>query len=143
MASLYWLVKQEPESYAWEAFVNDGSTVWTGVRNYQARNYLRSMKKGDLVFYYHSVKAREIVGLARVTKEHYPDPSAEEGDWSVVELEPVKPLKVRVSLAQIKAEPELKEMVLVRNSRLSVMPIKPEEFRHILSMAKTLMPRLG
>ena len=90
MPKNYWLVKQEPESYAWDAFVKDGGTAWTGIRNFQARNHLRSMKEGDLVFYYHSGDAREIVGVAKVTKAAYPDPTAEEGDWSAVDLAPVK-----------------------------------------------------
>jgi len=137
MGKQYWLVKQEPEAYAWDKFVKDGSTAWTGVRNYQARNNLRAMRKGDFVLYYHSVKDREIVGIAKVIKEYYPDPTAKEGDWSAVELQPVKPLKSKVTLDKIKAETALREMALVRNSRLSVMPVKPEEYNRILEMAET------
>src|SRR3954468_5207273 len=104
----YWLVKQEPESYSWSDFVEDGKTVWSGVRNFAARNNLRAMKKGDAVFYYHSVTGKEIVGVARVAKEAYPDPTATEGDWSCVDLVPVKALKKTVSLEAIKADRVLK-----------------------------------
>ena len=90
MARSYWLVKQEPEAYSWDDFVKEGETYWDGVRNYQARNNLRAMKKGDMVFFYHSVSGKEVVGVARVTKEHYPDPTAKEGDWSVVDLAPAR-----------------------------------------------------
>src|ERR1700761_9081208 len=100
----YWLVKQEPDSYSWSNFVKDGKTAWTGVRNFAARLNLRAMKKGDLVFYYHSVTGKEIVGLARVVKEAYPDPTAEEGDWSSVDLAPERGLKKPVSLEVLKAD---------------------------------------
>src|SRR5216684_6154373 len=103
-----WIVKQEPEAYSWDTFVKDGGTSWTGVRNFQARNNLRAMKKGDLVFYYHSVSEKQIVGLARVAREAYPDPSAKEGDWSCVDLVPVKPLKKLVTLESIKSDEILK-----------------------------------
>src|SRR5437762_1344248 len=99
----YWLVKQEPEAYSWQDFLKDGKTAWTGVRNFQARNNLRAMKRGDLVFFYHSVSDKQVVGIARVEKEAYPDSTAEEGDWSCVDLVPVKTLKKTVSLEQIKA----------------------------------------
>src|SRR4051812_39803544 len=102
MAKHFWLVKQEPEAYSWETFLKEGRTVWTGVRNFQARNNLRAMKKGDFVCFYHSVTDKQIVGIAKVDKEHYPDPSAEDGDWCVVEIVPLKTLKVPVSLDMIK-----------------------------------------
>src|ERR1051326_5640456 len=106
----YWLVKQEPEAYSWSAFAKDGRTVWTGVRNFAARNNLRSMKQGDLVLYYHSVSDKQVVGLARVAKEAYPDSTAEEGDWSCVDLVPLKPLKTPVSLETIKSDKSLADM---------------------------------
>src|SRR5438034_5028575 len=119
MAKHFWMVKQEPEAYSWSTFVQEGKTAWTGVRNFQARNNLRAMKKGDLVLFYHSVSEKSVVGLARVEKEQYPDPTAKEGDWSAVNLVPVKALKEPVSLEQIKADAILKHMPLVRQSRLS------------------------
>ena len=139
MARSYWLVKQEPESYSWDDFVKEGETYWDGVRNYQARNNLRAMKKGDLVFFYHSVSDKEIVGVAKVTREHYPDPTAKEGDWSVVDLAAVKPMKKPVTLAQIKAEKSLENIALIKQSRLSVMPITEPEFRRILELGETKM----
>ena len=137
MPTQYWLVKQEPESYSWDDFVNEGATVWTGIRNYQARNNLRAMKKGDWVLFYHSVKDKQIVGVARVAREHYPDPTAEEGDWSVVELKPVKALKAPVHLDQIKSDPALRDVALVKHSRLSVMPLAPAHFERLLSLGGT------
>ncbi len=134
MAKNYWLVKQEPEAYAWAMFVKDGQAAWTGVRNYQARNNLREMKKGDLVFYYHSVSDKKIVGLAKVDREAYPDPTADDGDWSAVKLVPVRPLKTPVTLDTIKADQVLKEMALVRNSRLSVTPVTSEQFERVLKL---------
>src|SRR5580658_2199538 len=119
----HWLVKSEPESYSWSAFVKDGKTAWTGVRNFQARNNLRAMKKGDRVFFYHSVTGKDAVGLARVDKEAYPDPTAKEGDWSCVDLVPLKPLARPVSLETMKTDIILGEMLLIRNSRLSVTPV--------------------
>src|ERR1700677_1687901 len=119
MAKNYWLVKSEPESYSWAAFVKDGGTAWTGVRNFQERNNLRAMKKGDPVFFYHSVSEKQVVGLARVKKEAYPDPTTKEGDWSAVDLEPVKPLVKPVSLEVLKADKHLKDMLLLSHSRLS------------------------
>ena len=134
MAMNYWLVKQEPEAYAWDQFVADGVTNWSGVRNYQARNNLRAMKKGDQVLYYHSVTGKCVMGIAEVVKEHYPDTTAEKGDWSTVDISPVKPLKHPVSLAQIKEDPELSEVALVRHSRLSVMPLTAAEFKRIVKL---------
>jgi predicted RNA-binding protein with PUA-like domain len=133
----YFLVKSEPYKYSWDQFVTDKQTVWDGVRNYAARNNLRAMKKGDLVFWYHSNEGLEIVGIAKVSKEFYPDPTATEGDWSVVELKPFKKLKKPVTLEQIKADKKLQQMDLVRLSRLSVGVVRPEEFDYILSLADT------
>jgi predicted RNA-binding protein with PUA-like domain len=137
MAKQYWLVKQEPEAYSWNDLVKDGRTAWTGVRNFQARNNLRAMKKGDVVFFYHSVTDKQIVGVARVDKEHYPDPTAEEGDWSVVDLVPVKGLKRPVTLDQIKGDKPLQNMKLVRQSRLSVTPLTEAEFKRLLELSET------
>ena len=131
MAKKYWLVKQEPEAYSWDQFVSDGLTDWSGVRNYLARNHLRAMKKGDQVFFYHSVTGKCVMGIAEVVKEHYPDKTAEKGDWSAVDISPVKPLKNPVSLAQIKEDEELSEIALIRQSRLSVMPLTNTEFKRI------------
>jgi len=133
----HWLVKQEPDDYAWAAFVKDGRTAWTGVRNYAARNHLRAMHAGDPVLYYHSGMEKSVVGIARVAREAYPDPTAEEGDWSAVELAPVKPLAKPVSLAAIKSDRILKEMKLAKQSRLSVSPVTPEQFRRLLALAET------
>ncbi|HXG46522.1 MAG TPA: EVE domain-containing protein [Methylomirabilota bacterium] len=137
MDSSYWLVKQEPEAYSWSTFCKDGRTAWTGVRNFQARNNLRAMRKGDLVLFYHSVTDKQVLGVARVVREHYPDPTATEGDWSVVDLAPLVPLQKPVSLEAIKADPVLKEMALVRQSRLSVTPVTPAQFRRVLQLAET------
>jgi len=137
MAKNYWLVKSEPESYSWTTFLKEGQTAWTGVRNFQARNNLRTMKKNDPVAFYHSVSDKEVVGMAKVSKEAYPDPTAKEGDWSCVELVPVKALKCRVSLATIKADKILAEMPLVKNSRLSVAPVSEEQFKRLLDLAGT------
>lgn len=137
MSKNHWLVKQEPGSYAWEVFVREGGTAWTGVRSFPARNHLRGMKKGDWVLFYHSGAERQVVGLARVKREAYPDPTADQGDWSAVDLEPIKALRRPVSLAQIKADTLLKEMPFVRQSRLSASPMTPEQFRCLLDMAET------
>jgi len=131
----HWLVKQEPEAYSWQTFLKEKRTAWTGVRNFQARNNLRAMAKGDLVLFYHSVSEKQIVGLARVEKEHYPDATAEEGDWVAVDLVPVKSLKMPVTLEQLKANKVLKEMPLVRQSRLSVTPVSAEQFERIVKLA--------
>jgi predicted RNA-binding protein with PUA-like domain len=133
----HWLVKSEPYKYSWDQFEKDKKTVWDGVRNYGARNNLRAMKKGDLVFWYHSNEGKEIVGIAIVAKEFYPDPTATEGDWSVVELKPFKKLKKPVTLEQIKADNRLQQMDLVRLSRLSVGAVRTEEFDMVLAMAET------
>jgi predicted RNA-binding protein with PUA-like domain len=133
----HWLVKQEPEAYAWSQFVTDGRTPWTGVRNFQARNHLRAMRAGDLVLYYHSVTGKEVVGIARVDREHFPDPTAEEGDWSAVEFVPVKALKKPVSLDTLKADAATRDIPLIRQSRLSVMPLTAEAFQRILELGGT------
>jgi len=133
----YWLVKSEPEAYSWTQFAKEGRTAWTGVRNFQARLNLRAMRPGDLVCFYHSVTDKQVVGLARVAREAYPDPTAKEGDWACVDLEAVRPLKVPVSLEVIKADRLLKEMKLVRQSRLSVTPVTPAEFARLLEVGET------
>jgi predicted RNA-binding protein with PUA-like domain len=133
--SQFWLVKQEPTTYSWEQFVHDGKTEWTGVRNFQARNNLRAMKIGDQVFYYHSVNGKAIVGIAKVTREAFRDPTATEGDWSAVELAPERPISPPITLAQLKNEPLLAGMVLLKSARLSVMPVSPFEFQTILQFA--------
>jgi predicted RNA-binding protein with PUA-like domain len=135
--SQFWMVKQEPTSYSWDQFAADGKTDWTGVRNFQARNNLRSMKIGDPVFYYHSVNGKAVVGIAKVTKEAFRDPTAAEGDWSAVELTPVKPIEPPVKVDQIKREAKLANMPLLKNSRLSVMKLTKEEFDTILELAKS------
>ena len=133
----YWLVKSEPAAYAWANFVKDGGTAWTGVRNFTARLNLRAMKRGDLVCFYHSVTGKEVVGLAKVTKEAYPDATAKEGDWSCVDLAPVQALAKPVSLAAIKSDPQLKDIPLVRQSRLSVSPLTKEQFTRVLTLGET------
>ena len=133
----YWLVKQEPESYSWQDFVKEGRTAWTGVRNYQARNNLRGMKKDDLVFFYHSGDDRQIAGVASVARGPYPDPTADDGDWVAVDLAPIRPLTKPVPLTVIKLDVRLKDILLVRNSRLSVMPLAKTQFERLLSMGET------
>jgi predicted RNA-binding protein with PUA-like domain len=131
----YWLVKSEPETYSWAQLVKDGKTSWTGVRNFQARNNLRAMKAGDRVLFYHSGDGKEIVGLAKVRKAAYPDPTAQEGDWSCVDLAPMQALANAVALATIKADKLLGEMVLVKNSRLSVQPVTEPQFNRVFQLA--------
>lgn len=130
----HWLVKSEPVKYSWEQFNKDGQTFWDGVRNYQARNNLKEMKKGDLVLFYHSNEGKHVVGVAKVVKEFYQDPTTSDPNWVVVDLAPVETLKNPVSLDQIKAEESLKDIALVRQGRLSVMPLKATEFDKILEM---------
>lgn len=132
----YWLVKSEPFKYSWQDLLNDGSTYWDGVRNYQARNNLKKMKKGDKVLFYHSNKGLEVVGVSEVTKEYYQDPTTDDERWVVVDLEPLKTLNNPVSLKSIKADERLSDIALVKQSRLSVMPIKKEEFEIILEMSE-------
>lgn len=137
MAQNHWLVKQEPGSYSWDTFVQENGTAWTGIRNFQARNHLRAMKVGDLVLFYHSGARREVVGLAEVTEEAYPDPTATEGDWSAVDLAPIKPLAAPVSLQTIKADQALSQMPFVKQSRLSVASLSAAQFKHILKLSET------
>lgn len=132
----FWLVKQEPSTYSWANFVADGKTAWSGVRNYTARNNLRAMRKGDAVLFYHSVTEKAVVGIARVTREAYPDPTATEGDWSAVDLAPEKPLPRPVTLDEIKRNRSLKAIPLLRLSRLSVQPLTNAEFQEIVAMAR-------
>jgi predicted RNA-binding protein with PUA-like domain len=139
----HWLVKTEPESYSWADFLKEGRTVWTGVRNFLARNNLRAMKKGDFVLFYHSVSEKQIVGVAKVSKEAYADPTAKEGDWSCVELVPVKTLAQPVPLAAVKSDPLLKDMLLVRQSRLSVTPLTAPQFTRLLALANTDAPKIA
>lgn len=133
----YWLVKQEAELYSWSDFLKDGKTAWTGVRNFAARKNLRTMRVGDRVFFYHSGEEKSVVGLARVAREYYPDPTADEGDWSAVDLAPEKTLVQPVPLPVIRADKILKEMLLVRQTRLSVTPVTPEQFARLLVLAET------
>lgn len=133
----YWLAKSEPEAYAWAQLEKDRRTAWTGVRNFQARNNLRAMRLGDLVLFYHSVTDKQIVGVARVVREAYPDATATEGDWSCVDLEPAVAFTQPVSLETIKADPALQQMALLRQSRLSVTPLTKPEFTRLLSLGKT------
>jgi predicted RNA-binding protein with PUA-like domain len=128
----HWLIKQEPATYSWDRFVKEGGTSWTGVRNFQARNNLSAMRKGDRVLYYHSVTAKAVVGVATVTRRAYPDPTAKSGDWVSVDLKPVKPLALPVTIGQIKKTPDLEGIPLLKNSRLSVMPLTEEEYDTIL-----------
>ena len=132
----HWLVKQEPEDYSWDDLVRDGSTQWSGVRNFQARNNLRQMKVGDAVFFYHSGKEKSVVGIASVSKAAYPDPTAKEDGWIAVDIEPLKKLANPVSLADIKANAKLSDLLLVRQSRLSVMPVGKSEFDEIVRMGR-------
>ena len=137
MSKQHWIVKQEPATYSWTTFAKEKRAAWTGVRNFQARNNLRAMKKGDFVFYYHSGEEKQIVGIARVATEPYPDPTAEEGDWVCVDLEAVKPLREPVALATMKTDAAFANMLLVQNSRLSVSPMTPEQFQRVLELGKT------
>lgn len=129
-----WLLKSEPGTFSWDDLVRDKKTGWDGVRNFQARNNLKAMKKGDLAFFYHSMEDKSIVGIAKITKEHYPDPK--DNEWVAVEIAPVKKLKKPVSLAQIKADKRLTDMVLVKSSRLSVQPVREGEFDLIISLSE-------
>lgn len=130
----YWLMKTEPSTYSWDDLVRDGSTHWNGVRNFQARNHLRAMRKGDAVLLYHSVDQKAVVGIAEVSAEAYPDTSANEGDWSMVDIKPKRALKTPVTLSMIKAQKALAAMALLKQSRLSVSPCTPEEFDLIVKL---------
>lgn len=132
----YWLVKQEPGEYAWADLAREGKTAWTGVRNFQARNHLRAMRPGDQVLFYHSGDEKQIVGIAWVTRAAYPDPTATEGDWSAVDMSPIKRLPRPVALTEIKTDPLLRTLPLVRQSRLSVCPVTAAQFRRVLALGK-------
>jgi predicted RNA-binding protein with PUA-like domain len=130
----YWLVKSEPETFSWADLIKDGKTMWDGVRNYQARNNMQQMQPGDMVLFYHSVSEKAIVGIAKVDKAAYPDPTAEDGKWVVVDLVPFRDFKEPVTLEQIKKDSRLENIALLRQSRLSVMPLKGEEFDVLLAL---------
>lgn len=131
----YWLIKSEPQKYSWEQFVKDGETFWDGVRNYAARNHLKAMKKEDKVFFYHSNEGLEIIGIAKVVKEAYQDPTTDEEAWVAVNFKPVQKLKNPVSLEQIKKDKRLKNMALIRLGRLSVQPVTDDEWKVVMEMA--------
>lgn len=141
MARGYWLVKSEPSTYSWDDLVRDGGTRWDGVRNPQARNHLAAMQKGDLTLVYHSGDDKAVVGLAKVTRTAYPDPTADDEKWLAVDLAPVKPLAASVPLATVKQDRSLADFALVKQSRLSVMPATPEQFERLLAHGKTKAPR--
>jgi predicted RNA-binding protein with PUA-like domain len=130
----YWLLKTEPSTYSWADLRRDGKTRWDGVRNFQARNHIRSMRPGDLALIYHSVSEKSVVGVARVISAPYPDPSAADEDWSVVDIEPAFDLKEPVSLARIKEEASLRDMVLLKQSRLSVQPVGKTDFDRVIAL---------
>jgi predicted RNA-binding protein with PUA-like domain len=131
----YWLMKSEPDAYSWSKLVADGKGHWDGVRNHQASNNLKAMRKGDRAFFYHSNIGKEIVGVMEIVREHYPDRTDPDGKWVMVDVKPLFPVKQPVTLAQVKAEPRLKDLLLVRHSRLSVVPVAPAEWRIICAMA--------
>ena len=133
----YWLMKSEPGAYSWDDLVRDGKTYWNGVRNYQASNNMKAMKRGDRAFFYHSVNEKQIVGIAEVVKEYYPDHTDKTGRFGMVDVKPVTPMTQPVTLAQIKAEPKLADLALIRQSRLSVMPIGEAQWRLICKMGGT------
>lgn len=132
----HWLVKSEPDVYSWQKFVKEGRAVWDGVRNYQARNNLRAMKAGDRALFYHSNVGQEVVGVAKVVKESYPDPTTNDPRWVAVDLAPVKALARPIKLSEIKSNPALRNMALIRQGRLSVMPVSPQEFQEILKFSE-------
>ncbi|MCS6823748.1 MAG: EVE domain-containing protein [Cytophagaceae bacterium] len=132
----YWLVKSEPSAYSFDMLLKDKKTTWDGVRNYTARNHLKSMKKNDMVLFYHSNEGKEIVGIAKVVKEYYPDPTADDDTWVVVDLAPVKKLRKSINLETIKNHPILKSMLLVKIPRLSVMPVSVEEYETIIQLSE-------
>jgi predicted RNA-binding protein with PUA-like domain len=141
MARQYWLIKSEPNTYAYQRLAREGRAVWDGVRNFEARNNLRAMNEGDLCLFYHSTVGKEVVGVACVTKKAYPDPSAKGEDWSVVDVAPAFPLVQPVSLETMKADPALKGLLLIARSRLSVVPVSAPHFEHILKLGKTRSPK--
>lgn len=136
MAGRYWLMKSEPAAFSWDDLVRDGETIWDGVRNHRASNNMRAMEVGELTFFYHSVTGKEIVGIAKISEAGLTDPTDPEGKWATVKIKPVRPLERPVTLKEVKAEPTLQEMELVRLSRLSVAEVRPEEWEKICSMAK-------
>ena len=138
----FWLVKQEPSKYSWDQFITDKETYWDGVRNYQARNNLQKMKIGDLVFFYHSVLGKEIKGIAKVSKEFYPDPTTNDSRWVVVNLKPCKAMLLPVTLEAIKNHSRLTNIALIKQSRLSVMPLTKNEFKIILKMGQTKISKI-
>lgn len=141
MARQHFLIKSEPYKYSWDNLVRDGRAVWDGVRSFEARNNLRAMKVGDQLLFYHSNEGKEIVGVAEVLRRAYADPTAEEGDWSAVDVGPVKALERPVSLDAVRKEPRLAEIALVRKSRVSVVPITAAEFAVVLELGKAAKPR--
>jgi predicted RNA-binding protein with PUA-like domain len=136
MAKSHFLIKSEPSKYSFDRFLADGHAVWDGVRNFEARNNLRAMKKGDLCLFYHSTEGKAVVGIARVSREAYPDPTAEGEDWSVVDVEPVRALARPVGLDELRSSKALANMMMLRRPRLSVVSVTPEEFDVILDLAK-------
>jgi predicted RNA-binding protein with PUA-like domain len=140
MAKAHFLIKSEPTKYSFDQLVSDGHAVWDGIRSFEARNNLRAMKRGDLLLYYHSNEGKAVVGIARVTREAYPDPTAEGEDWSVVEIEPVRPLARPVALDELRAHRVLAKMMMLRRPRLSVVPVTGEEFDAVLELAKKKGP---
>jgi predicted RNA-binding protein with PUA-like domain len=140
MAKAHFLIKSEPYKYSFDQLVSDGHAVWDGIRSFEARNNLRAMKRGDLLLYYHSNEGKAVVGIARVTREAYPDPTAEGEDWSVVEIEPVRPLARPVALDELRAHRVLAKMMMLRRPRLSVVPVTGEEFDAVLELAKKKSP---
>jgi len=139
-ARAHWLVKSEPGTYSWDNLVEDGRTCWDGVRNAQARNHLEAMHSGDLALFYHSGEGKEVVGVARVVRAAYPDPTGGDERWVAVDLAPVAPLREPVALAVVKRDAALSDLALVRQGRLSVMPIAPRAFARILALGKTRLP---
>jgi predicted RNA-binding protein with PUA-like domain len=137
MSRQYWLIKSEPFKYSFAELVRDRQTMWDGVRNYEARNNLRGMKEGDLMLFYHSTEGKAVVGVARIKRAAYADPTAPEEDWSVIDVEPVAPLKAHVSLEAIRSDPSLAEIALLKKPRISVVPVSKEHFDRILRMGKT------
>lgn len=137
MPRRYWLMKSEPQKYSFAQLMRDGQTMWDGVRNFEARNNMRAMKQGDLVLFYHSSEGKAVAGVARVKREAYPDPTAEGEDWSVVDIEPVTPLKVQVTLDTIRGDESLADIALLKRSRLSVVPVSKEHFERVLKLGKT------
>ena len=131
----YWLVKSEPSAYSWDDLMREGKTLWDGVRNFQARNFMRQMQVGDAVLFYHSMKQKAVVGIAEVTRTAYPDPTASSGDWSVVDIKPVGPIERPVTLAEIRQHPKLQDMPLIKQSRLSVMPVPAKLDKVLRSLA--------